>query len=118
MFWDTWDHWGDDPKTKEIKSYRRKSNYYEDKYNYLTNSLSTINRLLSEAKQNYNLIGTGIAYVNDDIINRRYYDTEAEMFKKLSTVITDLEKQRNTVTTQKDNAYNLYQQYYRKAIKG
>ena len=118
MFWDTWDYWTDDSKTKKIKSYRRKSNYYEEKYNSLSSSLTTINRLLSDAKQNYKLIGTGITYVNDDVINRRYYDTEANLYNKLSNVITDLENCRDIISTQKNNAYNLYQTYYRKAIKG
>ncbi|MFR2987662.1 MAG: hypothetical protein ACLTMR_02245 [Faecalibacillus sp.] len=64
---------------------------------------------------NYKLIGTGITYVND-VNNRRYYD-EANLYNKLSNVITDLENCRDIISTQKNNVYNLYQTYYRKAIK-
>lgn len=118
MFWDTWDYWTDDSKTKEIKSYRRKSNYYEDKYNTLSDSLITINRAISEAKENYKLIGSSISYVNDDIINKRYYDTEATLYSQLSSIISDLEDQRNILIRQKNIAYDLYKTYYGKAIKG
>ena len=116
MFWDTWDYWTDDPKTKRIKSYRRKSNYYEEKYNTLSDSLTTIDRLLSDAKYHYNLIGTGITYVNDDVINRRYYDTETTLYKKVSVIINDLEDSKRIISTQKNNAYQLYVTYYRKAM--
>lgn len=117
MFWNTWDLWWDDEETRKIKEYRRKANYYETKYNSLSDHLTSINNLFSDARSNYGLQNTA-TYATDDVMHYQYGECDKAMKEKIAALLSSLEDARDTVESQKAAAYNLYLQYYNLAIRG
>lgn len=117
MFWDTWDFWSDDAETRQIKKYRRKSNYYESKYDELSDSLERINTLLSDVKWNYGLTNSVTMYVTDDVMKYQYAECEESLKQKLESIIDAMECKRDIIAREKNVAYSLYRKYYKLAIR-
>ncbi|MEF9920491.1 MAG: hypothetical protein RR945_05695 [Erysipelotrichaceae bacterium] len=117
MFWDIYDLWGDSNQTLKVKALRRKSNYYEDKYDDLNDYLSTINKLLGSAENTYGLYSKTISCANGNVLQHTYYESESNMYNEADSIITLLEGKRDIIKQQKNSAYDLYRYYYNRAIK-
>ena len=117
MFWDTMDFFTDSQKIKRVKSYRRKSNYYESKSDSLSRSLVVIDHELSDAKSDYGLGNASISGSKDNILTYRYYNTETSMHNQTARLLSQLENQRNVLKQARDEAQRLYREYYNFAIR-
>ena len=87
-----------------MKEYRRKSNYYEEKYESIVDSLSKLNQQLSDIKSNYGL---------EDY---QYGECEGKLKKKISTLLSKLESKRDVLIVQQRIVYDLFITYYNYAI--
>lgn len=112
MFYDTVDWFSDSNKTKKIKAYRRKSNYYESKSDDLQRSINKLNKLLNRAKSDYRLGSHNITTSIEHVLKYRFYHAETAMFKKTEELIGVLENKKNTVVSEKNKANTLYKKYY------
>lgn len=117
MFWDTWDYWTDDRKTKKIKSYRRKSNYYEKKSNNLEDYLTEINSLIRDAESHYNLGKRNASTEVNDVMKYKYYQAESNMYSQTESILSHLKAKRDILKNQLQVAKNLWKKYYNLAIK-
>lgn len=117
MFWDTCDFWTDDSKTRQVKAYRRKSNYYEKKKKSLENYLDIINGMLQEAENNYHLGTYTTIGSQDDVLHCLYFETESKMYQQTDELLESLKTKKESLKKQKDKAKELYQKYYNLAIK-
>lgn len=112
MFWDTTDFWTDSSKTKKIKAYRRKSNYYEAKTDDLQELVDEIDRLLNTAQTGYGMVRGAISTSVENVTKYKFYELETIVFRKAQENIEKLSTKKAAVNTQKNRAYSLYRKYY------
>lgn len=103
-------------QTRRVKEYRRKSNYYEEKYESIVDLLSKLNQQLSDIKSNYGLEDYAPSYVRDDIVQYQYGECEGKLKKKISTLLSKLESKRDVLIVQQRIVYDLFITYYNYAI--
>lgn len=112
MFWDVNDFWTDSSKTKKVKAYRRKSNYYEKKTDTLQEELNEINRLLNSAESGYGMMRGGITTSVENSVEYQFYESKTRVLKKAQENIGILISKRDVINAQKNNVYSLYRRYY------
>lgn len=117
MFWDTMDLWLDDNQIRKVKALRRKSNYYEGKYDDLNSYLSTINKLLSSAENTYGLWKKTISSASGNVLQYKYYESKSSMYSEADNLVSILESNRTIISRQKSKTYDLYRYYYYQAIR-
>lgn len=117
MFWDTSNLWFDDERTKKIKELRRRSNYYEQKYDDLDSYVKSVDRLLSKVIDTYGIWSKSYTCQSDNVLEYKYDDAKSDVYTDTDKIVKKYEPKRNTLKTQRDEAYRLYRYYYNKAMR-
>ena len=94
------------------------SNYYERKYDDMKAKLKSIDEIINALKGSYRLQGKGSSVSKDNFLQYRYREKEKQSYKDISKYICQLEDKKDVLKTERNKAYNIYQEYYRKAKRG
>jgi hypothetical protein len=108
MFWDTADMPFDSEETKEKKKNRRRSNFYEEQYEDLSDLVRKIKTKLTEIDGFLAEIPTHHDIVEDHTLKYKYNDSFQRLQKKVEKRRDSLYGEYQKANARKSQVYDIY----------